>query len=417
LSPPVSGAILIPLGPDAKLGANGLKFDDLMAMCLRRVVRNRRRYKAVLASIAFGTAGFIIIQTMGYSVEKKMGEQLELLGEATVMRAEFKNESNVHPNEFTGADVSNLKKIRNVMAVAPVVSLRKIDVYFQTTQWMPTLLGIDNEYWLTQTCRIQNGRLIGPSDVQARKKVVVLGEDAVKYLFKNADPVGQEALMDNLAFTVIGTLGGVQNGDTKSGVIIPITTAQSLFPGLSAINDIYIRASNWDEVESVREQALDVLKKGHKGYESGIRVIHYPERIEKVKSTVYRVKLFIWTVLSVAVVLGGLGITNIMLSAVQARTREIGLRKAIGAREEFILIQFLTESGLIGLFAGSIGVAAGILLVLLLKHVLGVDVSNLMMFSSVVAGLFLTVFLGIVSGLYPSMRASRLDAVTSMRFE
>ncbi len=212
-------------------------------MCLRRVVRNRRRYKAVLASIAFGTAGFIIVQTMGNSVEKKMGEQLELLGEATVMRAEYKNESNIHPNEFTATDVSNLKKIPNVTAVAPMVSLHKIDVYFQTIQWGPTLLGIDHEYWMTQTCRIQNGRLIGPSDVQARKKVVVLGEDVVKYLFKNKDPVGLEVRVDNLAFTVIGTLGGVQHGDTKSGVIIPITTAQNLLPGLAAVNDIYIRAS------------------------------------------------------------------------------------------------------------------------------------------------------------------------------
>jgi putative ABC transport system permease protein len=386
-------------------------------MCLRRVVRNRRRYKAVLASIAFGTAGFIIVQTMGHSVEKKMGEQLELLGEATVMRAEYKNESNIHPSEFTATDVSNLKKIPNVTAVAPMVSLHKIDVYFQTIQWGPTLLGIDHEYWMTQTCRIQNGRLIGPSDVQARKKVVVLGEDVVKYLFKNKDPVGLEVRVDNLAFTVIGTLGGVQHGDTKSGVIIPITTAQNLLPGLAAVNDIYIRASNWDEVERVREQALAVLKKEHKGYESGIRVIHFPERIEKVKSTVYLVKLLIWTVLGVAVVLGGLGITNIMLAAVRDRTREIGLRKASGAREEFILMQFLTESALIGLFAGTIGAAVGILLVQLLKHAIGVDVSNLMMFFSVLAGLILTICLGIASGLYPSIRASRLDAVTAMRFE
>lgn len=394
-----------------------MRFDDLMAMCLKRVVRNRRRYKAVLASIAFGTAGFILIQTMGHSVEKKMGEQLELLGEATVMKAEYENESNIHPNEFTATDVSNLKMIPNVMAVAPVVSLHKIDVYFQTIQWGPALFGIDHEYWMTQTCRIQNGRLIGPSDVLARGKVAVIGEDVVKYLFKNMDPVGQKVRIGNLVFTVIGTLGGVQHGDTKSGAFIPITTAQNLFPGLSSINDIYIRASNWDETERVREQALALLKKGHKGYESGIRVTHFPERIEKVKSTVYRVKLFIWTVLGVAVVLGGLGIANIMLAAVQDRTREIGLRKASGAREKFILMQFLTESGLIGLFAGTIGVAAGILLVQLLKRILGVDVSNFMMFFSVVAGLVLTICLGIVSGLYPSMRASRLDAVTAMRFE
>lgn len=394
-----------------------MKYDDLMAMCWRLVLRNRRRYKAVIAGIAFGTAGFILIQTMGDSVEKKMGEHLELLGEATVMKAEYRNELNIHPDEFTSNDITNLKRIPEVMAVAPMVSLNKIDVYFQTIQWGPALFGINHEYWMTQTCRRQRGRLISPSDVVGRKNVVVLGQDVVKFLFKNDNPVGKVIRVGNLSFTVIGTLGGIQHTEIKRGVFIPITTAQNLFQGLSAIKDIYIRTSSWNEVERVREQALDALNKAHKGYESGIRIIHFPKRIEKVKGTVYLVKLFIWAALGVTVVLGGLGITNVMLAAVQDRTREIGLRKALGAKEEIILLQFLTESGLISLFAGAIGVASGIFAVQVLKDPLGVDVSNLMMFSSVVLGLAFTICLGVVSGLYPSIRASRLDSVTAMRFE
>ncbi|MBI5250118.1 MAG: ABC transporter permease [Desulfomonile tiedjei] len=394
-----------------------MKFDDMMAMCWRLVLRNRRRYKAVIAGIAFGTAGFILIQTMGDSVEKKMGEHLELLGEATVIKAEYKNDSSIHPHEFTPNDITNLKKIPNVMAVAPIVSLHKIDVYHQTTHWGPALFGVNHDYWITQTCRLHNGRLISPSDVVGRRNVVVLGQDVVKYLFKNTDPVGQVIRVGNSGFTVIGTLGGIQHTDIRRGVFIPITTAQNFFHELTAINDIYIRADDWNEVERVREQALDILSKAHKGYESGIRVIHFPKRIEKVKSTVYLVKLFIWAALGVTVVLGGLGITNVMLAAVQDRTREIGLRKALGAREELILLQFLTESGLISLFAGTVGVATGILAVQMLKDPLGVDVSNLMMFSSVFVGLLFTMCLGIISGLYPSIRASRLDSVTAMRFE
>jgi putative ABC transport system permease protein len=220
-----------------------------------------------------------------------------------------------------------------------------------------------------------------------------------------------------MTITVVGTLGGIQHTDIKRGVFVPISVAQNLFQGLTSIKDIYIRTSNWNEVERVRHEVIDALNKSHKGYEGGIRVIHFPKRIEKVKGTVYLVKLFIWAALGVTVVLGGLGITNVMLAAVQDRTREIGLRKALGAKEELILLQFLTESGLISLFAGAIGVAAGILSVQLLKEPLGVDVSNIMMFSSVFAGLLFTICLGVVSGLYPSIRASRLDSVTAMRFE
>ncbi|AFM24292.1 ABC transporter permease [Desulfomonile tiedjei] len=394
-----------------------MRIDDLMTMCWRLVLRNRRRYKAVIAGIAFGTAGFILIQTMGDSVEKKMGEHLELLGEATVIKAEYKNDLEFHPGEFVNSDVNNLKQLNDVIAVAPVVTLPKVEAYFQTTQWGPGLFGINHEYWMTQTCRLQSGRLIGPSDVVGRKPVVVLGQDVVKYLFKNVDPVGQVIRLGNLSFKVIGTLGGIQHTDIRRGVFIPITTAQSLFQGVSSIHNIYVRVSNWNDVDRVRLEVQDVLNNNHKGYENAMRIVYFPKRIEKVKSTVYLVKLFIWAALGVTLVLGGLGIMNVMLAAVQDRTKEIGLRKALGAKEELILLQFLTESGLISMFAGAIGVLVGIVSVYLLKDPIGVDISLQILFTSVAGGLLFTMCLGIVSGLYPSVRASRLDSVTAMRFE
>ena len=174
---------------------------------------------------------------------------------------------------------------------------------------------------------------------------------------------------------------------------------------------------DYNEVERARDLALEALKGLHKGYESGIRVVYYPQRIKKVTGTVYVVKVFIYAALGITILLGGLGITNVMLAAVQDRTREIGLRKALGAREEIIMAQFLTESVFISLFAGVIGAIGGLMSVQVLKGPLGVEVSPLMMTLSVLGGLVFTVFLGVVSGLYPSIRASRLDSVSAMRFE
>lgn len=386
-------------------------------MCWRSVLRNRRRYKAVMAGIAVGAAGFIIIQTMGDSVEKKMGEHLELLGEATVMKAQWRNDDNYHPGQYYMSDVKKLRDIPHVMAVAPVVSLSAVDAFFKSNEWSPGIIGIDHEFWATQTARLANGRLIGPSDVVGRKMVCVVGENVVKHLLKLDNPVGEVVGVGSLKFEIIGVLGGIQSNDLQRMIVLPITTAQSLFPGLYWIREIYIRVDDWNHVEPVWEEAMRVLRESHPGYESGLELIYYPRRLEKVKSTVWLVKMFIYAALVVTVILGGLGITSVMLTAIQDRTREIGLRKALGAKEEIILLQFLIEAVLISLIAGFIGVVLGVFSVNFLKEPLGVEISKAVLTLSVLTGLLFTLLLGIVSGIYPSLKASRMDSVTAMKFE
>lgn len=370
-----------------------------------------------MAGIAVGAAGFIIIQTMGDSVEKKMGEHLELLGEATVMKAQWRNDDNYHPGQYYMSDVKKLRDIPHVMAVAPVVSLSAVDAFFKSNEWSPGIIGIDHEFWATQTARLASGRLIGPSDVVGRKMVCVVGENVVKHLLKLDNPVGEVVGVGSLKFEIIGVLGGIQSNDLQRMIVLPITTAQSLFPGLYWIREIYIRVDDWNHVEPVWEEAMRVLRESHPGYESGLELIYYPRRLEKVKSTVWLVKMFIYAALVVTVILGGLGITSVMLTAIQDRTREIGLRKALGAKEEIILLQFLIEAVLISLIAGFIGVVLGVFSVNFLKEPLGVEISKAVLTLSVLTGLLFTLLLGIVSGIYPSLKASRMDSVTAMKFE
>jgi len=387
-------------------------------MCWRLVLRNRRRYKVVMTAIALGTVGFILIRTMGDSVEKKIALNLELLGEATIMKADWDNhEDNYHPGRYYMRDVLGLKKVPHVMAVAPVVALRQVPAQFRTTRWMPGLAGVDHSYWKTQTPHVLAGRLISPSDVVAHRRVCVLGKDVVTYLFGGSNPLGKLIRVGNLSFRVIGLLGGIQHGDIRTTIFIPITTAQSLFPRLAQIREIYVRADDWNTVDWVQQQVTAVLKRTHKGYHEGVRITYFPERVNRVKTLVGIIKLFIYASLVVTFILGKVGLTNVMLAAVQDRTREIGLRKALGAREGVIRFQFLTESVLISLVAGIVGVIAGLATVHALKGWLGVEISSYVMSVSVLLDLSFTLSIGVFAGMYPSLQASRLDVVTTMRFE
>jgi putative ABC transport system permease protein len=387
-------------------------------MCWRLVLRNRRRYKAVLAAIAFGTAGFIVIRTMGDSVEKRLGENLELLGEATVMLAEWDNhEENFHPGQYYMRDVVQLKRIPHVVAVAPVVDLPHCQASFRTTQWSPGITGVDQSYWRTQTCRVAVGRPIGASDVVGRKRVCVIGQDVVSNMFNGVDPLGQVILVGGLGFRVIGVLGGIQHTDIRRSIFVPITVAQTLSKELLFIRSIYLRTTDWNQVDWVRDQALRVLKESHAGYEDGVKLTYFPERVKKVKATIYVVKIFIYASLVVAFLLGKAGLTNIMLAAVQDRTKEIGLRKALGAKDQAVLLQFMTESVLVSFLAGIVGVIIGISAIYTLRGPLGVQVSGYIMSASIIVDLIVTAFIGVLAGLYPSRQASRLDVVSAMRFE
>lgn len=387
-------------------------------MAQRMVYRNRRRYRAVIAAIALGTVGFIVIRTMGDSVEGKLAENLEVLGEATVMKAEWKNHfGNVHPGEFHMRDVEQLKKIPTMVAVAPVMTMKHMTASYRRSEMSCEITGVDQDYWKTQTPHLLTGRFIKSSDVAARERVCVLGKDVVKNLFRGADPVGQMIRIDHLWFKVIGILGGLQHEFISSAIFIPISTARGSFPGLDQISQIYMRVHKWDHVEPGYEQALDTLKKLHVGYEQGLTIFYYPQRVKRVKMLVYVVNIFVYASLAVVFVLGKVGLTNVMLAAVQDRTREIGLRKAVGATDGLIRMQFLFESVLVSLAAGFGGVIAGVLAVNFLKEQLGVEISHYVMSTSIIVDLVVTTLIGVFAGLYPSLQASRLDIVTAMRFE
>lgn len=395
-----------------------MKTDDLLIMAWRMVFRNRRRYRAVIAAIALGTIGFIVIRTVGESVERRLAGNLELLGEAQVLMAEWKERpGSPHPGKYDMQDVVNLRKLPHVIAAAPIMSQPNLTAYFHRNETGCTFSGVDEQFWSTQALKLLAGRLITAQDVAARKRVCVIGKDIYTNLFSGADPVGQVIRVQNLTFRVIGILGGPQQDDVRKSVFVPIDTAEGIFPGLDSIKRIVLRVNTWDNVETARDQALAILKAGRERYGEGIHISYRPSVLARVKAVFYIVNFFIYSSLVVVFIIGKVGLTNVMLAAIQDRTREIGLRKAVGANDETIRGQFMLESVLISVFSGIIGVFTGVFCVLILKHILEVEISSYVMSASIVLDLVVTTLIGIAAGLYPSAQASRLDIVTAMRFE
>ncbi len=233
----------------------------------------------------------------------------------------------------------------------------------------------------------------------------------------NNDPLGKRIAVSGHQFRVVGVIGGVEDVSNPDTIIIPISVARSRYANMYHIRDVYVRAENWDVVNAVQENVLSVLTRNQRAYADAITVTYYPEALKTIQRTVLVVKMFLYASLGVTLLLGGLGITSVMLAAVRERTTEIGLRKAVGATDSMIMSQFLMEAIGISILGAGMGIVLGVISVEILEKVFNTVPSYRVLTASLFGGLLFGVVLGVISGLMPARRASSLDAADTMRFE
>ncbi len=392
---------------------------DLANVSLRQIYRNRRRYKSVIVGISVGIAGIIIVLTMGDSVEENLGQNLELLGSATIVKASFDytKSKRKHGGQYFDKDVDDIKKLPGVKSASPVVLGFPIFTY-KLNRSDGRLLGVEENFFDTVHIPMARGRRINFDDVAWFSSVCVVGDEIVRALFsKDEDPLGKRIFIGGHLFRIVGVIGGVEDPSFLKTVMIPISVARSRFADMYEIKNIYIRAFNWDAVAKLHQDLYEVLKANQPGYAESMDIRSFPERIKTSQHAVLLVKVFLYAALSVTMVLGGIGIMNVMLSAIRERTKEIGLRKSVGATEWMILSQFLFESVSISLTGALLGILLGIVGVTVLLEVFQTSPSYGMFLMSILGGVVFGVFLGIASGILPAIKASRLDPAESMRFE
>jgi putative ABC transport system permease protein len=314
----------------------------------------------------------------------------------------------------------------SVAAVAPSVR-GGVQVVYGNSNWATTVQGVTPDYMTIRDYTMLSGLFFTDQDVDAAAKVAVLGETVVKNLFGNSDPTGQVAIIKNVPFTVVGVL--TPKGQSPSGqdqddiILLPISTAKQKVLGTNkanakAVSTLMVQASSSAAMDQAQQEMEALLRERHRildGQEDDFTVRNLTEVFAAQESSAQVMSILLGAIASVSLIVGGIGIMNIMLVSVTERTREIGLRQAVGAKTRDILSQFLVEAVTLSVLGGMIGIVIGLAASALISHFAqwSTQVSPL----SILMAFVFSALVGVFFGYYPARKAAYLDPIEALRYE
>ncbi len=402
-------------------------FSDTLSTALRAIMVNKNRSLLTMLGIIIGVASVVMMVSIGRTFQNYILVQVESFGTNTmdVFPTGFEKFGG-NLDSLTVEDYEAVKKLSTVESVVPVILVSK-PVKYSKEEVSPMVMGARKEIFGNYGLKLDHGRLIEDSDVDGAKSVAVLGYQTALDLFGNVDPVGKKIEIGDASFTIVGVLKGLGSfllQDLDKPVFIPFTTARAV-SGQKYLS--YMTLKSVGDPELAKQDITELLRQRHdiKNPENDPDKDDFIARsAEQITQTVGSITLgltvFLSLVAAISLLVGGIGIMNIMLVSVTERTREIGLRKAIGARKGDILLQFLIEAvsltvtgGIIGLV---IGTFCGWFLTQLAAKALG-ELNYILSFSAVFMALAMAVGTGLVFGIFPAKKAANLSPMEALRFE
>ncbi len=410
-----------------------MRFSQTLQVALEAVRLNRMRSLLTVLGIMIGIASVILTVGLGLGAQKQVKDEIAALGSnlLIVSPGSTTSSSGVRggfgtATTLTRADAEALTDSTvapSISAVAPVASASE-SLAAGSTTWTSTVYAITPD-WLTVRSRsLTSGRFITTSDLSQQNKVVVLGSDTAEELFSGQSPVGQSVTINGGSFTVIGVMASSGSTSTSSTsdddmVLMPWTTASAAV-GTSAttVSTIYLQARDQDALSSAYQEADAALLTRHKvgtGDDADFTITSQQSLVSTATSTDRTMTILLGGVAAISLVVGGIGVMNIMLVSVSERIREIGLRKALGAKPEVIRSQFLVEAGALGLAGGLLGLAIAALGSWLLPRMIGQPVT--LAWWAAVGSLVVAVGVGLAAGVYPAGRAAKLAPIDALRRE
>jgi putative ABC transport system permease protein len=396
--------------------------------------RNKLRSFLTMLGIIIGVMSVIIIISVGAGAQSLILNQIKGMGSDLVGVLPGKASDDGPPASAMGILITSLK-YKDVQAlvkgydhiVAGAAYVKGKDTItwgFNKTD--TTFVGTNADYINVEDVKMDKGRFFTEADEKSNARVAVLGTKVVEDLFSNTNPIGQKIKIKKTNFTIIGVaeergVSGFENQDNQ--IFVPVTTAQKLLLGINYISFARLKIDKAENVNKSMDYMRFRLRELHnidKPSNDDFSVRSMAQGLEVFTNITNALRIFLASVASIALLVGGIGIMNIMLAAVQERTREIGLRKAVGAKSGHILTQFLVETITITLVGGVIGILLGSLLSVVTAKIaqgLGYDWDLVISISSIGLATLVSVVVGLVFGLVPARRASKLDPITALRYE
>jgi putative ABC transport system permease protein len=403
-----------------------MKLIRIIRVALQALFRNKMRSFLTALGIIIGVGAVIAMVSIGHGAREEVQQRFNEMGTNLLFvrpgSQSFRGRSSSGEMQtLTEEDAQAIQEYSDAVEyISPNVNARA-QIIYGNKNWNTSIYGVGSSYPLIRNWELDEGVFFNDSHVRTAQKVCILGSEVKENLFEDAYPIGQIIRIDRIPFRVIGTMapkGESGWGSQDDTIFIPYSTSMKRLQGIDYIQSIDVSAASADKTNEAMEQIKEVLRLRHRiapGAEDDFNVRNMSDIAEGASEATQVLTILLGGIASISLLVGGIGIMNIMLVSVTERIREIGIRMSVGAREKDILMQFLTEAMVLSVLGGLLGIALGVGGSALISHFAGMQ--TLVTWDSIAAAFLFAGSVGVFFGFYPARKASKLDPIEALRYE